>query len=329
MKKRSVAANVITAILATLLSLVLVVVLFATGLVGGARAAVTPKVMENMINETIQSFDFEELIINSAEDNNISAEDLKQAQMISKLMNSDAAQEFFGLYAKDMAAALSGTYSTETAAVNKQAVQDLLDTHLDDLVTILGDVSDADREQIREELLNYVDENLDTVLGDMAIENIVQDSSMTDMVEVINVLPTVLTVLIVVCIVLALLIYACRCYRFGGFIWVGVDTAIVAVLTLGISRLLKSGALVALLGEFEVADILMAVFGAVGSVFGKVALILFGIAVLCIGLYILLKYTVLKKRDAAANEPVFTVGDVAVAEEAPVAEELPAAEETL
>lgn len=315
MKKRSTAVNVITAILAVLLSVVLVVVLFATGLVAAARTAVTPKAMEGMIRKTVQSIDFEALIIGSAADNAISEEDLHQAQMIDKLMDSAAAQEFFGLYAQDMAAALSGTYSADTAAINGQTMRELLDTHLDDLVTILGDVSDADREQIREELLSYADENLDAMLGDMAIENIVQDSGMTDIVEVINVLPTALTVLIVVCAVLALLIYACRCYRFSGLIWVGVDTAIVALFMLGVTRVLKSSALTALPGEADAQGLLTAAFGAMGGVFGTVTLILFGIAVVCIGGYVALKYTVLNKRDAAAADATFTVGDAPAAEE--------------
>lgn len=323
MKQRNTAVNILTAFVATLLSIVLVLALFATGLVGAARTAVTPKAMENMITQTVQDIDFEQLLIGSAEDNNVSQEDLAQAQIINELMNSEAAQEFFALYAKDMAAALSGTYTAENAAVSGQVIRDLAEKHIDDMVDILGELdSEADREQIRQEVLKYIDENADTLLGDMSVETIVSDSGLTDVVEVIDVLPTILWVLVAVCAVLAGLIYACRYYRFGGFMWIGVDTALAATLMLGVTRALKSNLLLELLNEMGAEDILAAVFGAVGNVFATITWILFGAAVLFIGGYIALKCTVLKQKDAAAPA-VFTVGD-----DAPAAE-LPATEETL
>ena len=302
MQQRSTAVNVLTAIAAVLLSLVLVIVLFATGLVGIVRMSVTPKAIEDMITRTIQSVDFEQIIIDSAADNHIGLADLTQAQMMDKLMGSEAAQEFFGLYAKDVAAAISGTYSADSAAVNKQTMQALLDVHLEDLVTLLGDVSNATRDQIRDKLLNYVDQNMDTLLKKLAIENLLQKSGINEIVAVINMLPTILLwVLIAVCAILAALIYACRCYRFSGLVWVGVDTSIVALLTLGIAGLFKSNMPIALLGELDSAPILTAAFGAVSSVFIKMTLILLGVAVLFIGGYIALRCTVLRDKNAAAE----------------------------
>lgn len=302
MQQPKTTVNILTAIAAVLLSFVLVVILFATGLVGIVRMSVTPKAIEDMITQTIQSVNFEQIIIDSAEDNHLSIGDLTQAQTIDKLMGSQAAQEFFGLYAKDVAAALSGTYSTENAAFNKQAMQALMDAHLEDLVTLLEDVSNATRDQIRDKLLNYVDKNMDTLLKKLAIENILQKRGVEDVVAVINMLPTILLwVLIAVCVILAALIYACRYYRFGGLLWVGVDTAIVTLLTLGSAHLLKSNILTALLGEVESAPILTAAFGAVSSVFIKMTWILCGITVLFIGGYIALRCTVLRDKNAATE----------------------------
>lgn len=302
MQQPKTTVNTLTAIAAVLLSFVLVVILFATSLVGIVRMSVTPKAIEDMITQTIQSVNFEQIIIDSAEDNHLSIGDLTQAQTIDKLMGSQAAQEFFGLYAKDVAAALSGTYSTENAAFNKQAMQALMDAHLEDLVTLLEGVSNATRDQIRDKLLNYVDKNMDTLLKKLAIENILQKSGVEDVVAVINMLPTILLwILIAVCVILAALIYACRCYRFSGLVWVGVDTSIVALLTLGIAGLFKSSMPIALLGELDSAPILTAAFGAVSSVFIKMTLILLGIAVLFIGGYIALRCTVLRDKNAATE----------------------------
>lgn len=323
MQQRSTAVNVLTAIAAVLLSLVLVIVLFATGLVGIVRMSVTPKAIEDMITRTIQSVDFEQIIIDSAADNHIGLADLTQAQMMDKLMGSEAAQEFFGLYAKDVAAAISGTYSADSAAVNKQTMQALLDVHLEDLVTLLGDVSNATRDQIRDKLLAYVDQNMDVLLGKLAVENLLQNSGVNDIVTVINMLPTILLwILIGACVVLAALVYACRYYRCGGLMWVGADTALAALLVLGGSLLLKSDLPVALLGEADAAPVLTALFGAVGSVFDKMTLILFGIAVLFIGGYIVLRCTVLKNNNAASGVGVAAIGT-------PAAEPLSAMEETL
>lgn len=303
MKPRNKAVNVITAILAALLSILLVVVLFATGLVGAARTAVTPRAMEKMIIKVIHGINFEQLVIDNAGENGYTEEDLAQAQIISKLFDSDAAKEFFGLYTQDLAAVLAGTYTAETAVANGQALRDLAHTHIDDMVDIIGELdAEADREKIRQELLIFVDENADDLLGSLSVETIVQDNGLSDMQEIITVLPTVLWVLIGVCVLLAGLIYACRYYRFGGFIWIGVNTGIAAVLMLGVTVIIKSGILLTAINAMEAADLLTGVFSAVSGVFTSVTLILFGMAVLFIGLFILLKYTVLNKWDAPAQD---------------------------
>jgi len=303
MKPRNKAVNVITAILAALLSILLVVVLFATGLVGAARTAVTPRAMEKMIVKVIHGINFEQLVIDNAGENGYTEEDLAQAQIMSKLFDSDAAKEFFRLYTQDLAAALAGTYTAETAVANGQVLRDLAHTHIDDMVDIIGALdTEADRENIRQELLKFVDENADDLLDSLSVETIVQDNGLSDMQEIINVLPTVLWVLIGVCVLLAGLIYACRYYRFGGFIWIGVNAGIAAVLMLGVTVIIKSGILLTAIHAMEASDLLTGVFSAVAGVFTSVTLILFGVAVLFIGLFILLKYTVLNKWDAPTQD---------------------------
>ncbi len=308
MKPRNKAVNVITAILAALLSILLVVVLFATGLVGAARTAVTPRAMEKMIVKVIHGINFEQLVIDNAGENGYTEEDLAQAQIMSKLFDSDAAKEFFRLYTQDLAAALAGTYTAETAVANGQTLRDLAHTHIDDMVDIIGALdTEADRENIRQELLKFVDENADDLLGSLSVETIVQDNGLSDMQEIINVLPTVLWVLIGVCVLLAGLIYACRYYRFGGFIWIGVNAGIAAVLMLGVTVIIKSGILLTAINAMEASDLLTGVFSAVSGVFTSVTLILLGVAVLFIGLFILLKYTALNKWDAPAQDIPDTV----------------------
>lgn len=297
MKKRNTAVNVITAILAVLLSVLLVILLMGTGLVGAANRMLSAKGMEALMTKTIESVDFEQIIIDSAADENFTEEDLAQVQMITRLLDSPAAKEVLSLFSQDMAASLKGTYNPSAPALTGEALVDIANRNADGLVELLSELSpEADTATIRQEMLTYVEENAYQLAASLAPTALVDTESLASVNEMMNLLPKVLIALIIVCVVLAGLIYACRYYRFGGFLWIGVDTAIVTLMMGGIYFLIGSPILQTMLGsEGEMAAILPGVLGAVSAVFGGAALILLGIAVLFIGLYILLMCTVVKK----------------------------------
>ena len=306
MKPRNKTANVITAILASMLSLLLVLVLFATGLVGAANSVTSPTTIRNLVTTVVEEIDFEQIIINSAQDNDISEEELAQARTINALLESAAAKEFFTLFAQDVAATFNGTYDPANPAMTEQIIIQLANTHIDEMVDIVAQLDpETDRETIRQELLTYVQENAAQLLESVKVENLINVEELTELTNALSLLKAVMWVLLAVCLVLAGLIYACRYYRFGGFLWLGVDCGIVALMMLGMSRVIAAPMVINAVADASSASLMTGMLTGVGNILLTVALILFGITVLLIGLFILLKQTVVKKWDASAAIPAY------------------------
>ena len=302
MKPRNKAANVITAILAALLSVLLVLVLFATGLVAAANSVTSPVTVRNLVTTVVEEIDFEQIIINSAQDNDISEEELAQARTINALLESAAAEEFFTLYAQDVASTFNGTYDPANPAMTEQVIIQLANTHIDEIVDIMAQLDpETDRETIRQELLTYVQENAAQLLESVKVENLINVEELSELTNTLQLLKTVLWVLVGICLVLAGLIYACRYYRFGALIWLSVDTGIVALLILAVSRIISMPMVLQMVADDSTASVMAGMLTGVGNILLTVALILFGITVLLIGLFILLKQTVLKKWDSSAS----------------------------
>lgn len=309
LKPRNTAANVITAIVAALLSILLVVLLFGTALLGTVNSMLTPQGLGKVVNDALQNVDFEQIIIDSAEDMDIAEEDLKEAQIINRLLKTDAAEEIIDRFCADLSATLNGE---EGGHLNGMHLRKIVHEHADEIVDILYDIDPSiDRETIREEMLGYVDENADELVNDLMGSVTESIGSTEEIAPALDAMKIVLIVLVVLCVVLAGGIYGCRYYRFGGFLWVGVDTAIAGLFTLLTALAVKSDLLAEMLAEApqDGAIITATVYG-IGDHFMRTALLMLGLGVLLIGLFILLKFTVVNPKIKAAT----------AAEELPVAE---------
>ena len=305
MKPRNKAVNILTAVVAVLLSILLIPLLFATGLVGAAQRATTPTAMTQFITDAVQNVDFEQIIIDSAGENDVSEEELEQVQIVDRLVESAAAQKIFALYAQDMSGMMKGEYDPANPAVSSEALTSIATEHIDEIVDILGDLNpDADREILRNEVLTYVEDNASDLVGNIPISEIITPAAMPDISQLLQVVKIALWILLGVCVTLGRLIYSCRQYRFGGFIWLGVDAALAGLLTIEGARLLQDPSTLSLIPlEETYVDLIQVLLNGAAGMLNTVALILFGLAVVFVGLYITLKYTVLKKRDAAAQAP--------------------------
>lgn len=310
LKPRNTAVNVITAILAALLSILLVVVLFATAIVGTVNSMLTPQGLGKVINDSLQSMDFTQIIIDSADDMDISEEELQQAEIINRLLKTDAAEEIIDRFCTDLAATFAGEPADNLTDMH---LRKIVNEHADEIVDILYDIDPSiDRDTIREEMLNYVTENAEALINDMknsVTESIGSTEEMTEMLEVIKV---GFISLLVVCLMLAGAIYGCRYYRFGGFLWVGIDTAIAGVMTLCTALAFKSDLLSSLLDMGDSAAVIAGATAGIGGHFMRTAIILLGAGVLLIGLFILLKCTVVNPKIKAVQEA--PVADLPVAE---------------
>ena len=338
LKKRHIAVNILTAIAAVFLGVLLVVCLLGTSLYHVAVRSVSAKSIAEMtrttVTELVESVDFEEVILkNETVKQNIEELDIS-TDAVGELLQSDAANEVIDLLAADAAGLLNGDTDTHLTA---DALIRIVKNHADDLAEIAAEMTnEPDRKEELEALIvETVErdaEELTKALPDMEAlrSEIVDEIPVTDLGELLN--PAVLWAAYGLCLILAALIYLCRWYRFGGFCWLGVNSLLVggllAVIAVAI-RIIGEAAFTA--APDGVAGILR---GLIGSLQHKVqvqAYILLGAAVLLIAGYILLQKLVVKKKIAAAMmaettveatpDEAVTSACVSAQEEIPVAEE--------
>lgn len=300
LKPRNTAANVITAIAAAIMSILLVILLFGTALLGTVNSMLTPQGLGKVVNDALQNVDFEQIIVDSAEDMDIAEEDLKEARIINRLLKTEAAEEIIDLFCTGIAATINGD---EDILVTDMTFRKIVHEHADEIVDILYDIDPSvDRETIREEMLKYVDENAEEMMSSLMDSITESIGSTAEIAPVLDAMKIVLIVLAVLCVVLAGGIYACRYYRFGGFLWVGIDTAVAGLFTLLTALAIKSNLLTEMLAESpqDGAIITATVYG-IGDHFMRTALLIMGLGVLLIGLFILLKFTVVNPKVKAAQ----------------------------
>lgn len=313
MKKRNLAVNILTAILAVLLSVVLVVALMATSLYNVALTAITPASISDMVQTTVDDYvespDFEQMILdNEAVQGNV-AELGIPAETVGKLMQSEAAHKVIDLLSADFAGALNGS---EEVHLTPEALLTIVKEHADELADIAVEMADEplDKAEIKQQIIDIVEqdsEQLTAMIPDVQSlrTEIRNNADIEPILAMLN--PTYLWAAYGVCLLLALLIYACRYYRYGGLMWLGVD-----VLLVGVSLLVASYGLSAILptllspetsGASGIATSLIHHMSGLVLVQG---LILAGVAVLFIVGYILLQTLVLKKKETPTNAPAPT-----------------------
>ncbi len=231
MKKQNKAVGVITAILATLLSIVFVLVTFVTAVFGSVTSIIRPA---NIVN-VVQNIDYTEAIGISANEPLVVGDMEIPVEIVNEFMESPAVEELLSTYTESVSALLTGKEIPEGLTPDK--LRQIADKHLDDLLDIVADYlpQDVPRQELRDQVYTMIDENAEEILAQLPttqqlVEEVVPISA-KELATVQMVLgPAVITVLIAVCVVLALLILVCRLRRFGWMLWIGIDSIIVAIL---------------------------------------------------------------------------------------------------
>lgn len=313
MKKRNLAVNILTAILAVLISIVLIVSLTATSLYNVALTAITPASISDMMQTTVDDYvespDFEQLILdNEAVQNNITELGIP-AETVGKLMQSEAADQVIDLLSADFANAVSGS---EEVNLTPEALLAIVKENADELADIAIEMADEplDKAEIKQQILDIVEQDAEQLTAMIPDVNSLRQEiqSNADVAPILALLnPTYLWAAYGVCLVLALLIYACRYYRYGGLLWLGVDVLLAGIplllVTVGLQSFLPSLLAPDMGGASGIANSLL---NHMGDLFLVQGLILMGVAVLFIVGYVLLQTLVLKKKEASANTPAPT-----------------------
>lgn len=309
LKKRHFAVNILTAIPAIVFSILLVVCLLAAGIygviVGGISAESISEMTRTTITQFVEQVNFEEVILeNDVVKENIETLDIP-AEAVGEFMKSDAANEIIDLLSADAANLLTG--QEVEASLTPEALVGIVKEHADDLAQMAADIANepSRKEEWKVQIVETVEkeaEALTTVIPNVETirTEIVKQVPVDEIARFLN--PTMLWAAYGVCLVLAALIYACRCYRFGGFLWLGVDCLLASGLVGSVVyalRLAASGVGLADLGAASgiVKELIRHLGGAVQI---RMWIYLALGLVLIVG-YVLLYTLVVKKKLAAAH----------------------------
>lgn len=304
MKPRNKAVNILTAIAAVLLSILLVPSLFATGLVSAVNQVRDADTIENTIDDVIDAIDFEKLIMDGLDKSDLSQEDLDWNHVIISILESEAAEDFFELYAEDVEAYLEGSYDRDDAAVDSRAIRGLVREHLDEMVDVMTDLNpDASKKELRQTILDITDQHAAELADTLAVENVLPRNVGRIFSDYSGLVNAAVWLGAMVCLLWGGLIYLCRKYRFGGFIWLSVNTGLASLWLLIAVLLLK----LPILGDSiastsEQASLLNIAFSAAAGLLMPAIWVMLVLTVVFAGTFLLLKYTVLRRRDAAAQE---------------------------
>ncbi len=333
---KSKAANVITIILAALISVMLVILAAVTPVYTSLSALVKPenvvKVVTNVgkalieaeVQEGSGEGDVQSVIADGAEfgtviedymgklqevvscqalmDDTLDEFELTKASTID-LVDSNAVQELLTVYAQDVC-----KYLIEGVAehnLTEAKVKEILTDNFDEIfviakeaksytVSVTDDMIKARLELAIEENAKEISEIVPTV---EEITKVVKGNIVLALRIFLN--PIVAPILIGACVLLAALLYVCRREKFGGFLWLGIDLGIAAVL------LTVVYALVAMTPGFIENSALYILVGAAVSIYLNILMvgmiILFAIAILAFVLFFILKNKAAKKEVALAE----------------------------
>lgn len=308
-KKPSTAVNVLTAIAAVFLSIMLVVALPSVSLYGVAINSVSPAAIREMTRTTVdtmvESADFEQMILeNETVQQNIQELSIS-ADVVGKLMQSNAADEVIAMLSTDMSNLL--TDPNAAIVTTPAALVAVVKEHADELAQIAVDMTgETDKkEQLKAEIIAAVEKDADGFAAILPDMDELRDTVSTQIpLEQISRLlnSTLLWVGYGACLLLAGLIYLCRFHRFGGLIWLGVDSLLSAgILSIAAYALRMVGNMALATADESVAGVLGGVIGHTLRTLNTHTWIVLGAAVVLITAYILLYVLVVKKKDAPAT----------------------------
>lgn len=293
----------LTAFLAVILSIVFIVSAVATVLCATVVAFIKP---ENIV-ELVQSVDYSSLLANM-EDMNTPDPDVPSAtpesgykeELIDDIMKSETAKELLGEYAQGVTSVITGNELSEGLTADK--LQNIVNENMDEIVGLVKEHSDGSlsddeiREQINTEIIDKADEIVAMLPSVEDVKDATEDQAVKMLGKIFK--PTLTYAMIALTVIIALLIYACRYKRFGGFIWIGVDCLLASALVFVVSvavNLCQSVIVDMLSINIEIVDSILMILT---STISKGLWTLVIAAVVCIAACIILRKVVNKKADA-------------------------------
>ncbi len=294
---KSTAANVLTAILATLLSIFLVLFAFSATM----SATLTSLVQPDSLTSFVQNIDFTTIFLENGAVTSVVDELGVKPETLNAILDSEAAEQIIGTYAESITSAITGKGLSEELSVEK--FQAIITEHKDELVSILQ--AHAPEEMSAEKAGDFIDRLANEAAGNLvgalpsAPDLIGEFDPATSATMELVFGPTVFTVLTLISVALAALIFACRYKRCGGLLWIGIDAGIAGILVAlvtGVVSVAKT-----MVNELLGLDVALgdALFSVVTDKLVLALVILFGITLVCVVATIVLRKTVFAKKAPA------------------------------
>lgn len=302
MKAFKTIMNVLGIIVASILSIVLIVVLNTTLVVSAATSFFEGK----NIHKLLSNVDYSQIItseMGTIEDGEIPA---IGNDLINQLMETEMMKEIIEMCVNNVFEVMEGT--SEKDGLTADEVFTVAEKHLDELSEILklyiGDTIPLTEETLKEMALSIAKE-YSVVIAEMmpTAEDLGLDA------EVLNIIMnlrngTYFWIVFGVAAGLTLVVMLCQVMRFKGFMWIGVDYLVAAVISLIASVLVKTFNISALLGDSSIGvSILSAMTGIISAEMMKGTGILAILGVIFIVVFILGR-KLLKKKNVVAEAEI-------------------------
>lgn len=241
MKERGMTSDIVTALFSVFSSIVLIILIVLYAVYSSLFYVVD----SGGINAIVKTVGYS----NFSEGNNEVKKSLKaygvDDNTIDDFLSSNAAKEVYVLYSEDVLAAFRGEMDSKPRFTTEN-VQAAMVKNLDELVEIIVDEDATEQEALLAEsrivaaIKKTTDKLVKSIPSREKIAEGIAKAGMTDFLGFIS-NPSLKGFLIAIIIALCIALLILRYYKLGGFIWIGVDFCVAAVLALVVGLLAMFG----------------------------------------------------------------------------------------
>ncbi len=285
------------------LSFVFIVTSFSMPILHSAASLFTPKT----VTTVIQNIDFAQMIENSEEFNSAIADLGLDKDAITAMIQSkeigDFLQSCIGTVMDVVIGDPENIHTYDPAVLN-----DVIDNHIDEITKVLQENIDKPltKEEIHSTMKNLVKNNsseIKRMFADLTSDEtfMAPYKSIVSLVQTASSWVFVLVIILFEALILGL-IYILNKNKFGGFIWITVNSLIAAISLTAVLVVLKSGLITGMFYDTTgiITTITSTVFGTITTKLLITIIILAVVAVAAIAAFIPLKIHAFKKATALA-----------------------------
>lgn len=304
--------NIVKILLSIFLSGLFVIIAFIFPVYYAVAGIVKP----NNIAKVVQNIDYVEILKESEEFNAAMDELGLETDTVDEIIKSDAVGGFLEGFADIVTDTVMGD-SAEAFSI--EHIKELANDHIDEITVVLEEQLDKPikTEEVQNILNGMLDDNADKI--ESTVANFSSDNPMASVYRTVQkslTLPVIIIVTLIEIVILGL-IYLLRAKKFGGFIWLAVDSGIVMLMLAVVAIIMNSGLFSVVMAEMSIALSNIAA-SALGVITGK---LLIAIAVLFVIVAASITAFILLRKNAKRKLATVVVDEATAAEETEITDE--------